>query len=147
MAISLNRSGPAPSAQDPLEAFRQYISVRVMDGYCATEDYQALIRYGIDNAKLDPKVVKNALDLELDRIGAVNEVALVEELESALHRFTASDKKLDKKERNDAMQLVCKTRPGYGKGLRYELAESTITAYCRAHGVKLKTGLFSWSIP
>ena len=147
MAISLNRSGSVPIFEDPLDAFRKHISVRVMDGYCSTEEFQAIIRYGIDSAKLDPKVAKNALDLELDRIGAVNEVALIEELESALHRFTASDKKLDNKERNDAMQLVCKTRSGYGKGLRYELAESTITAYCRAHGVKVKTGVFSWSIP
>ncbi len=147
MVVSLNRTGPVSSAQDPMDTFRQTIAARVMDRYCATEDYQALICYGIDTAKLDPKVVKNALEIELERLGIVNEALLIEELESSLHRFTVSDKKLDSKERNDAMQLVCKTRPGFAKGLRYEVAESTIVAYCRAHGVKVKTGLFSWSVP
>ena len=96
---------------------------------------------------LDLLVATTVINMELEVRTVVNEKLLLEELDSLLHRFTDRDKKLDKKERDDAIQYVCKPRSGYLKGLNYQVADRHITEYCRANHVKIKIGLFKWEIP
>jgi hypothetical protein len=146
MAVDITRSGSSPIGSDPLTSFRKHIASRVFDDYCPEAEYRSLTQHGLGLIG-DVVKVQAALDLELERLGAVNERRLLEELESVLNRFTGSDKKLDQKEKTDAMQLVCKARPGFRAGLRHEVAEAAIVTYCRTHSVKVKTGLFSWAVP
>jgi hypothetical protein len=130
-----------------LAALGAYIAARVFDNYCPVDQYRAFVEHGVTSTGRDVTTVEYAVDLELERMGAANELRLLAELDSALHRFTASDRKLDSKEKDDAMQLVCKLRPGFRSGLRVDVAEAAILAYCRAHSVKQKVGLFSWAVP
>jgi hypothetical protein len=147
MVVSVNRTNPASGGQDLYVIYRQYIQSHIVDNYCAVADYRSLVKHGAEVIGLDNQTAENALDLELERLGIANESRLLQELESTLYRFTASDKKLDPKEKTDALQLVCKSRPGYRTGLKYDIAESAITAYCRTKGIKVKTGIFSWAVP
>ena len=126
---------------------RQHVGTRVFDAYCSAQEYWSLVRYGVETAGLNERTVENALDMELERLGAANEARLLQELEGALGRFTGADRKLDKKDRVDALQLVCRARPGFRCGLKPGVAEAAIDAYCRANAIKVKTGLFSWGVP
>lgn len=87
------------------------------------------------------------VDMELESRGWANEAKLLDELDSLLRRFTEKDKKLDEKERADAVQMVCKAKAGYTKGLDFDTAERRIVEYCRANGVKVKVGFFKWAVP
>jgi hypothetical protein len=147
MAVNLSRSTTPATGQETLVTFGAYVAARVFDSYCSVAQYRTFVEYGVANAGLGEKIAEHAVDLELERLGAVNEMRLLAELDAALHRFTASDRKLDAKEKTDARQLVCKSRPGFRFGLRPEVADAAILAYCRAHMIKQKTGMFSWAVP
>jgi hypothetical protein len=147
MAVNITRTSSTPGTQDAASLFRQHVEARVFDHYCSSEEYRAIAQYGVETAGFEPRKVENALDLELERLGAANEVRLLLELESALSRFTSSDRKLSPKEKKDALQLVCKSRPGFRFGLKPEVAEAAILAYCRKNSVKVKTGILSWAVP
>lgn len=147
MAVNLSRPNDPAKAQETLAALSAYIAARVFDNYCSVDQYRAFVEHGVASTGQDVTTVEYAVDLELERMGAANELRLLAELDSALHRFTAGDRKLDSKEKDDAMQLVCKSRPGFRYGLRVDVAEAAILAYCRAHNVKQKVGLFSWAVP
>ncbi len=79
--------------------------------------------------------------------GIANEIALIAELKDLLHRFTDADKKLDPKEKDDALQFVCRSRPGFNKGLVFEVANRCLLEFCRTYRVKIKTGFMKWQIP
>jgi len=96
---------------------------------------------------LDLHVATMLVDMELEVAQSANEQRLTEELDGLLRRFTDSDKKLDAKERSDAIQMVCKPKTGYSKGLAFEVAEKRVVAFCRANGVKVKVGFLRWDIP
>lgn len=147
MAVNLVRPHDPIAGQETLASFGVYISLRVFDSYCSAAQYRNFVEYGMANTGHDRKPIEHSIDLELERMGAANEQRLLEELDAALRRFTASDRKLDDKEKSDALQLVCKSRPGFRFGLRPETAEATILAYCRTNGVKQKSGWFAWAIP
>lgn len=147
MAVNLSRPNDPAKPQETLAALSAYIAARVFDDYCSVDEYRAFVTHGVASTGQDVVTVEHAVDLQLERMGAANELRLLAELDSALHRFTASDRKLDAKEKDDAVQLVCKSRPGFCHGLRYEVAQAAILAYCRAHNVKQKVGLFSWAVP
>jgi hypothetical protein len=146
MAVDLTRGSPALTEQNPVEKYRAHIRSRMLDDYCSSSEYRSLIKQGLE-LQVDPQMTEKILDLALESSGIANETRLLQELEAALFRFTGADKKLDPKEKNDALQMVCKARPGYKRGLSFETAESTITMYCRNHSIKLKTGIFSWTVP
>jgi hypothetical protein len=133
-------------AVNPGQAFREFILSRV-DGYCSEANYKILVQHGVSEFAIESMTAKITLDLELERLLVTNETKLVKELHEILRRFTASDKKLGKKEEEDALQMVCKAALGYRYGLNHDLAQNVINDFCRANGVKKKTGMFSWAIP
>lgn len=129
------------------EDLRKMVATSVFDGYFEEQAWNKLAHEGVDKLALDPLVVAAVINTELVALCIANEKKLLEELNTLLHRFTDSDKKLDKKEREDAMQYVCKSRPGYLKGLNYQVADRYINEFCKANRVKVKVGIFAWEIP
>ncbi len=132
---------------DPIEALRLKISQKVFDSYCDFPTRSELVRHAINDLGLESSRAAMAVDMELESIGCANEHKLLDELEGMLRRFTDKDKKLDQKERADAIQMVCKARQGYSKGLSVDVAEKRVLEYCRAHQVKVKVGFLRWDIP
>ena len=138
---------PANPSSDPIEALKSHLSTKVFDSYCDEVTLKGLIQYGVQTYGLDPKNAEIVLTMELDSKGIANEKMLLTELDAILHRFTDSDKKLDEKEKNDAIQLLCKARTGFTQGLNYDVANRFITAFCRNNRVKVKVGFLKWGIP
>jgi len=132
---------------DSIEILRSKVANKIFGQYCDRAVRTELIRQAITDFGVEPMRAQVLIDMELDSLGFVNEYALCNELNGLLHRFTDGDMKLSNKERQDAMQMVCKARPGLSKGLAFDVAERLITEFCRAHNVKVKVGLFSWAIP
>jgi hypothetical protein len=159
MAVNLSKpisasmattSGAPNSALSPStgsDIFRKHFSTKVFDDYCDDRNYADLLLFGIQSCQLDRKTTEILISMELESNGITNERALLLELNDLLHRFTDSDKKLDPKEQNDAIQFVCKTRVGFSKGLNYDVANHYILDFCRTHRVKLKVGFMKWQIP
>lgn len=153
MAVGLSKSvgastgGTGGSGVPDVEGFRGLIPARVFDAYCDASAWRNLVEEGVRDFGLDRKTAELALDMELERLSVANEPALLRETEAMLRQFTDRDRKLDGKERADVVQLVCRAKPGYSKGLRHEVAESFIVDYCRQNGVKVKVGLFKWAVP
>lgn len=157
MAISLGKSSGAASSHaaptpttypsQPVEALRGEVTAKIFDGYCNEITISVLIQYGVSTCGLEQKKAEIVLAMELESRCIVNEKILLVELDGLLHRFTDSDKKLDDKEKNDAIQFICKARVGYTKGLNFDVASRFITEFCRRNRVKIKTGLFKWEIP
>ena len=83
---------------------------------------------------------------ELDKVGAVCERILLDELDRLLHQFTDNDKRLDGKEERDALDKVLALAPGKKKGLDPRVAEDYVNSFCRVNGVRatlrLNAGLF-----
>jgi hypothetical protein len=132
---------------DPIEELQRALSVRVFDNYCDEKTFNTLIQYGIQQCGLEQKKVEILLVMELENKGILNEKILLAELDSLLHQFTDSDKKLDEKEKNDAIQFLCKARAGYSQGLNFNIANQFITTFCRTNQVKMKVGFLKWAIP
>lgn len=157
MSISLSKkSHQAPLAEiafggtlkgDPVELLRQRVAQRVYEAYCDSALRIELIRHGVSDLALDPSTAGHVTDMELDSLGYVNEARLLDELDSLLRRFTDNDKKLDQKERADAIQIVCRPKPGFAKGLAFDIAEKRVVEFCRANRVKVKVGFLRWEIP
>jgi len=143
-APSPPRSRPADC--DPRDIFAELVSSKPFDGYCSTTERQALVREA-QLIGLDPAGAEIVLDFELERRRIANEAVLLQRLESILHQFTDDDKKLDDKERRDALQLACRPAGGCSKGLQYDVAEDYVTRFCRMNGVRVKAGLFKWIVP
>jgi hypothetical protein len=142
---------PAPTPVHPpggdIDELRKRVGTRVFESYCDEKTRADLLRQGVNDCGVPADKAAVVIDMELESNGFVNEKKLLAELEAMLHQFTAKDKKLDPKENEDAMQYVCKARPGYAKGLKYDVAQNHITTYCRANSVKVKKGFLSWAIP
>lgn len=150
MAINIGKgsaAGPAASdAGDALEGFRALIARRVDPDYCTAAEREALIREGV-NLGLSRTDAEGAFDLELESGFTANEHALLAKLDANLRQFTDKDKKLDDKERRDAVQLACRPSIGYRQGLRFDVAERYLVQFCRTNGVKVKTGFMRWAVP
>ncbi len=145
----LQSSAPQSSPQqgDPVESLRIKIASRVFDSYCDSVLRTDLIRYGVSDLGIDPSKAAIVTDMELEAMGCANEAKLCEELDGLLRRFTDHDKKLDAKERSDAIQMVCRAKPGYLKGLAFDVAERRVVEFCRANRVRVKVGMFRWDVP
>lgn len=144
---------PPPSNPPPkipggdVDELRKRVGNSVFDGYCDDKTRADLLRQATNDCGVPPDKAQVIIDMELESSGVVNEKKLLAELEQMLRQFTDKDKKLDPKERSDAMQYVCKARAGYSKGLDYDVAERYIVSFCRANSVKIKVGLLKWAIP
>jgi hypothetical protein len=154
MAVGLSKSAGAGgsgasggSGAPDVEGFRGHVPAKVFDAYCEASAWRNLVEEGVRSFGLDRKTAELALDMELERLGVANETALLRETEAMLKQFTDRDRKLDGKERSDIVQLACRAKSGYSKGLRHEVAEAFIVDFCRQNGVKVKVGLFKWAVP
>lgn len=126
--------------------FGIYIADSISNSYCDLTTYGALSRYGKNALGLDVKRVESILSLALQRLNAVNEKELLDELEALLHVFTDVEKRLDKKSRIDALQSVCKPRSGATKGVDPEVVERHINDFCRRNGVMQRSGIWGWKV-
>ena len=157
MAVNLGKSSVSTnstsiqnqsnSVKDPVELLKNQVGFKVFDGYCDQNTFNSLIQYGVQSCGLSDKKCEVILGVEFENKNIVNEKFLLIELDSLLHQFTDSDKKLDQKEKNDAIQFLCKARLGYTHGLNYDVANRFIIDFCRKHRVKVKSGFLKWEIP
>lgn len=156
MSINLAKSRPVanPVAQtlpgrpsDPMAALRACMESRIFESYCDSVSRTELLSHAVGDLGLDANSAAIAIDLELETLGWANEAKLLEELDSLLAQITARDKTLNAKGRSDCIQIVCRPRPGYLKGLDFNVADRHVIEFCRERGVKVKQGLFKWAIP
>ena len=131
---------------DGQKNFNIHIADSISNSYCDSVSFSALLRYGKNVLALDVRRVESILSVALQRLNVVNEKALLDELDALLHVFTDTEKKLDKKSRVDALQSVCKPRPGAMKGVDPEIAERYINDFCRKHSVMQRSGIWGWKI-
>lgn len=131
---------------DGQKKFSIHIADSISNSYCDSVSFSALLRYGKNTLALDIRRVESILSVALLRLNVVNEKALLDELDALLHVFTDTEKKLDKKSRVDALQSVCKPRPGSMKGVDPEIAERYINDFCRKHSVMQRSGIWGWKI-
>lgn len=150
MSISLQKSSVpivSHSTSDSVMLYRQWIAGQVFDNYCSTVDIASFEKHGTLHFGLDNKQASLILELELLSLGVANEKTLLTELESTLIGFTSSTQKLASKEYDDVLQLSCKARNGFRKGLEHQAAEQYILSFCRRNRVKIKSGFLQWKIP
>jgi hypothetical protein len=126
---------------------KRILDLSFQSKYCDIQTFQSLIRFAIDDCGLDEFNASATIEFELEQNCILHEGKKIEELYSLLQRFTKNDKKLDEKERADALQIVSRKKPGYLKALNPEVATSHVIKFCRDNEVKIKTGLFKWEIP
>lgn len=138
---------PSNPPSDPIDALKKHLSNKVFDSYCDEGTLKGLIQFGVQTCGLDSKKAEIVLAMELESKSIANEKMLLEELDALLHQFTDVDKKLDEKEKNDAIQFLCKPRAGYTQGLNFDIANRFITTFCRNNRVKVKVGFLKWGIP
>lgn len=131
---------------DEQKKYSIHIADSISNSYCDSISFGALLRYGKSTLGLDIRRVESILSVALQRLNVVNEKALLDELDALLHVFTDTEKKLDKKSRIDALQSICKPRPGAMKGADPEIAEQYINDFCRKHNVMQKSGIWGWKI-
>lgn len=85
------------------------------------------------------KDIELVVRAELDKVGAVCERLLVDELDRLLHQFTDNDRKLDPKEERDALDKVVRPAAGKKKGLDPRVAEEYVNSFCKVNGVVRST--------
>lgn len=131
---------------DAQKKFSMYIADNTSNSYCDLATFGVLSRYGKNDLGLDARRVESILSLALQRLGAVNEKELLDELDALLRVFTDAEKRLDKKSRIDALQSVCKPRSGAIKGVDPEVVERHINDFCRRNGVMQRSGIWGWKV-
>ncbi|SDM75190.1 hypothetical protein SAMN05216517_10658 [Janthinobacterium sp. OK676] len=131
---------------DEQKKFNIHIADSISNSYCDSVSFSSLLRYGKKALALDVRRVESILSMALQRLNVVNEKVLLDELDALLHVFTDTEKKLDKKSRGDALQSVCKPRPGAMRGVDPETAERYINDFCRKHSVMQRSGIWGWKI-
>lgn len=132
---------------DAVGNFESHILSCVSNSYCDAGMYAVLIRHAKQACALDQRRAESVLTMVLEKASIANEKSLLDDLDALLGTFSGVDKKLSKKEWEDAIQSGCKPRPGCARGLDASVAQRFIVDFCRRHGVKTKSGLFSWSVP
>ncbi len=122
-----------PSDKDWLEN-RIYASIG--DDFYLDRDEERRVKEEASAKGMSVKEVEVMLRVELEKLGAVSERLLVDELEELLRQFTDVDKLLDKKEERDALDQVVIPASGKKKGLDPRVAEDYVASFCRANGIK-----------
>jgi hypothetical protein len=87
--------------------------------------------------------IDDLLQVEVDKIGAISERILLNELDRLLHQFTDSDKELDCKEERDILVRVVRPAPDKKIGLNNKIAEEHIAYFCKANGVRRNSDIFN----
>ena len=128
-----NRSN-APA--DPYERLREEIDRHVFDGYCDTHLEEELIDYGVDNCGLKRVDANAAVTIELQQRCITSEKSRLKSFRSLLTQYSQKKRKLSKKERADAVQMICRPQPGYKKGLSYQRAIQELEKFCTTNGIK-----------
>lgn len=155
MSISFDKTAPLPTPTpvnglSPEQILREMIARRFSskhgDDYCDADTLQQFLRAG-SNAGIDSFSARNLIEMELERASIVNEQRLLEDLEEILFRLTGREKRLKTKDRQDAMQFVCKARSGFSRGLDPQVATRFVLDFCRTNLVAQKAGLFQWKVP
>ena len=161
MSIQLNKNGsnpvpgptPGPTpgpAASPVDQFAVQVSkcfsVQLGNDYCDQSQFQFLVASGTQMG-LDATSVRSMLEMALEKSGVVNESRLLSELAEMLSRLAGSQRRLRTKDFQDALQYVCKPRPGCRKGLNMSTATQFAIEHCRNTQITMKAGLFSWKIP
>ena len=73
---------------------------------------------------------------ELERIGALCERTVLEELDALLHKFTDDDKLLGGKEERGVLDQVLAVTADRKRGLDPRVAEEYVNSFCRVNGVR-----------
>jgi len=147
------RAHPVPAAMHPagdidaVRAFETHLAAELDDAYCSAGQFQALVAYAGRQWNIPRARAETLLAMWLEQHHVVNENQLLAELDGLLHAFTHEDRKLDKKERQDALQSICTPRPGYARGLDSVEAERYLIEFCRINSVRVRVGLFKWQVP
>lgn len=119
---------------------RQWIENRVHaavdDDYYLDRDEEKRIKEEAAAKGISAKDIELVIRAELDKLGAVCERVLVDELDRLLHQFTDNDKRLDRKEERDALDKVLTPGGGKKKGLDPRVAEEYANSFCRVNGVR-----------
>jgi DNA topoisomerase VI subunit B len=115
--------------------------------YCDIASFEKLMAFALGDCVMNELNAKATIEIEFENNHILHELKKIEELNALLQRFTQQDKKLDAKEREDAIQKVSRKKAGYSKALNPEVVVSYLDKFCRDNGVKVKTGLFKWEIP
>ncbi len=137
---------PVPDG-DAVRAFEAHLAAELSDAYCSAGQYQALVAYAGRQWSIARTRAETLLAMWLEQHHVVNEKQLLAELDGLLHNFTQEDRKLDKKERQDALQSICAPRAGYARGLDRVEAERYLLEFCRRNNVRIRVGLFKWQVP
>ncbi len=132
------------------DRLRELVRNMVYDDYCDQKTERELVREAVDKLGMDQTDALLIISLELESMCAVNERKLLEALEDNLRQKSSSrGGKLKAKDKDDVLGIVCnpKRAVGYAKGLNRQVAEQRFIEYCRAHGIKVKSGPFGWKVP
>lgn len=115
------------------------IQAAVDDDFYLDRDEEKRIKEEGASKGIPIKDIELVVRTELDKLGAVCERLLIDDLERLLHQFTDNDRKLDGKEERDALDKVVRPDAGKKKGLDPRVAEEYVNSFCKVNGVVRST--------
>lgn len=125
------------------QADRTWLENRILaavdDDFYLDRDEEKRIKEEGSSKGIGIKDIELVVRTELDKLGAVCERLLIDDLERLLHQFTDSDRKLDGKEERDALDKVVRPAAGKKKGLDPRVAEEYVNSFCKVNGVVRST--------
>jgi hypothetical protein len=121
------------------QADRTWLENRILaavdDDFYLDRDEEKRIKEEGASKGIGIKDIELVVRTELDKLGAVCERLLIDDLERLLHQFTDNDRKLDGKEERDALDKVVRPAAGKKKGLDPRVAEEYVNSFCKVNGV------------
>ena len=123
------------------------VHAAVDDDFYLDRDEEKRIKEEAASKSIATKDTELVIRSELDKLGAVCERVLIDELDRLLHQFTDNDKRLDGKEERDALDKVLAAAPGKKKGLDPRVAEEYTNSFCKVNGVRRDTETNKWKFP
>lgn len=125
------------------QADRTWLENRILaavdDDFYLDRDEEKRIKEEGSSKGIPIKDIELVVRTELDKLGAVSERLLIDDLERLLHQFTDNDRKLDGKEERDALDKVVRPAAGKKKGLDPRVAEEYVNSFCKVNGVVRST--------
>ena len=108
------------------------IRASISDDFYLDREEEKQIKQEGTNRGIGINDIELILQVELDKLGAVSERILTNELDHLLHQFTDNDEVLDRKEERDALNKV---------------AEDYVKNFCKVNGVTRHTDSKKWVQP
>lgn len=133
-----------PAEQDWLE---NRVHAAVDDDFYLDRDEEKRIKEEAAARGISVGDAELVIRVEIDKVGAVCERILLDELNRLLHQFTDNDRRLDGKEERDALDKVLQVAPGKKKGLDPRVAAEYVNSFCRVRGVRRDTETKRWATP